>query len=76
MIWGVNGNSIFFRTGVSAARPVGVGWKHIGGALKYVAAGDGKLIGSGHADTIYVRLGIGRAHPEGTTWKLLDGRLL
>ena len=37
IVWGVNSaNNIYFRYGITASNPVGLGWRHVGGKLSQV----------------------------------------
>ena len=42
--------------------------------LKYVAVGDGAIIGSDRYDEVYYRTGISPSKPFGTTWRRMGGR--
>lgn len=45
------------------------------GKLKYIASGDGYVIGVNDVDEIFVREGISSSQPTGTTWTKLNGKL-
>ena len=47
----------------------------LGGTLKQISVGDGKVMGVNRHDEIYYRTGIDQSNPEGTGWKRIDGYL-
>ena len=51
---GVNSQDhIYFRHGINVLSPSGTTWQQIGDDLKYIACGDGKVMGVNNRDQIW-----------------------
>lgn len=75
-VWGIMGNSIWYRVGVSRKLPLGRTWKRIPGGLKQIDSGpNGIVCGVNSGKNIYCRTEISRYTPYGKRWMLVPGKL-
>lgn len=73
-VWGVKGNSIWYR--VMRKGPLGVSWKRVPGGLMQIDSGPrGIVCGVNRGNNIYCRLQITRRTPYGRRWINVPGKL-
>lgn len=70
------GNAIYFRFGVSDAKPQGDRWVKVdGGLVDHTVSAQGQLWGTNDAGDIFFRDGIVEGDPIGKAWKGIPGKL-
>ncbi|KAI8495464.1 hypothetical protein Bbelb_269190 [Branchiostoma belcheri] len=75
IVWGVNRNNIWIRTGISARYPKGTGWRQIPGQLKqvHVSPTSNQVWGVNSGRSVFRRTGITTSNPAGTDWQQING---
>ena len=65
---------IYYRTGVSRRRPLGLRWRRIGGLLQQIDSGPrGIVCGKNIGNRVYCRRAISRRYPYGKGWVMASG---
>ncbi|XP_078684536.1 myeloperoxidase-like isoform X3 [Branchiostoma floridae x Branchiostoma belcheri] len=75
IVWGVNRNNIWIRTGISSSHPKGTGWRQIPGQLKqvHVSPTSNQVWGVNSERSVFRRTGITASNPAGTDWQQING---
>ena len=75
-VWGISGNSIYYRRSVTAKRPKGRSWKRVSGGLRQIDSGPrGIVCGVNKYQNVYCRTRISPRYKQGRGWVRVPGKL-